>query len=118
MGIGSSIFLIAIGAIVRYAVTDTIDEVNLATVGLILMIAGAVGLVVSLFGPPPSRVAVTRHTLSQLTADTSVRRIASNTVGASAARIGSVKLGRVRPTRIRPAQVAQRARRSAEQSLA
>ena len=49
MGIGSSIFLIAVGAIVRYAVTDTLDEVNLATVGLILMIVGAVGLVVSLF---------------------------------------------------------------------
>jgi hypothetical protein len=49
VGIGTSLFLIAVGAIVRYAVTDTIDEVNLATVGLILMVVGAVGLVVSLF---------------------------------------------------------------------
>lgn len=37
------------GAILRYAVTDTISGVDLATIGLILMIAGIVGLVISLF---------------------------------------------------------------------
>jgi Flp pilus assembly protein protease CpaA len=38
-----------VGAILRYAVTDTISGVDLATIGLILMIAGIVGLVISLF---------------------------------------------------------------------
>jgi hypothetical protein len=47
--IGGSIFLVAVGAILRYAVTDTISGVDLATIGLILMIAGIVGLVISLF---------------------------------------------------------------------
>ncbi|HYI98320.1 MAG TPA: DUF6458 family protein [Thermoleophilaceae bacterium] len=49
MTIGSSIFLIAVGAILRYAVTDSISGVDLTTIGLILMIAGIVGLLISLF---------------------------------------------------------------------
>jgi Domain of unknown function (DUF6458) len=49
MTIGGSIFLVAVGAILRYAVTDSISGVNLATIGLILMIAGIVGLLISLF---------------------------------------------------------------------
>jgi hypothetical protein len=49
MGIGTSLFLIAAGAILRYAVTDTISGIDLTTVGLILMIVGIVGLVLSLF---------------------------------------------------------------------
>ncbi len=36
----------AIGAILRYAVNDNIDSVDLQTVGLILMIAGVVTFVV------------------------------------------------------------------------
>ena len=48
MGIGMSIFLIALGAILRYAITVTISGVELQTVGLILMIVGIIGLVVSL----------------------------------------------------------------------
>jgi energy-converting hydrogenase Eha subunit C len=48
MYIGLSLFLGALGAILRYAVADQIENVDLATVGLILMIAAAVGLVVSL----------------------------------------------------------------------
>jgi hypothetical protein len=43
-----SIFLIAAGAILRYAVTITISGVELQTVGLILMIVGIIGLVISL----------------------------------------------------------------------
>jgi hypothetical protein len=49
MTVGGSIFLIAVGAILRYAVTDSISGINLATVGLILMIAGIVGLLIGLF---------------------------------------------------------------------
>lgn len=48
MTIGTSIFLIAVGAILRYAVTASVSGINIATVGLILMIAGVVGLVLAL----------------------------------------------------------------------
>lgn len=61
MSIGASIFLIAVGAILRYAVTVSVSGVDIAVVGLILMIAGIIGLIASLFlltqqgrsGPPP-----------------------------------------------------------------
>ncbi len=46
MTMGSGLFLIAVGAILRYAVNDEWDAVNLETVGLILMIVGAIGFVV------------------------------------------------------------------------
>jgi Domain of unknown function (DUF6458) len=49
MAIGTSLFLIAVGAILRYAVSDSIESVDLTTVGLILMIVGIVGLVLGLF---------------------------------------------------------------------
>jgi hypothetical protein len=47
MGIGTSIFLIAVGAILRYAITTNVEGVDLDVVGLILMIVGAIGLVLS-----------------------------------------------------------------------
>jgi hypothetical protein len=49
MTVGASIFLIAVGAILKYAVTATVAGVDIQTVGLILMIAGVIGLVVGLF---------------------------------------------------------------------
>jgi Domain of unknown function (DUF6458) len=49
VSIGTSIFLIAAGAILRYAVTASVSGLSLATVGLILMLAGILGLVLSLF---------------------------------------------------------------------
>ncbi|MDX6607728.1 MAG: hypothetical protein QOD14_2268 [Solirubrobacterales bacterium] len=50
MTIGSSLFLIAAGAILRYAVTRaTWQAINIHTVGLILMIVGAVGLVLGIY---------------------------------------------------------------------
>jgi hypothetical protein len=49
MYIGGSLFLIAIGAILRWAVADTIDAIDLVMAGTILMVVGALGLVVSLF---------------------------------------------------------------------
>jgi hypothetical protein len=48
MTFGTSIFLIAVGAILRYAVTATVSGIDLVTVGLILMIVGIAGLVLSL----------------------------------------------------------------------
>jgi len=41
--------LIAVGAILRYAVTATVSGISVQTVGLILIIAGVLGLVLSLF---------------------------------------------------------------------
>jgi Domain of unknown function (DUF6458) len=49
MTIGTSIFLIAVGAILKYAVTASVAGIEIETVGLILMIAGAIGLVIGLF---------------------------------------------------------------------
>jgi hypothetical protein len=49
MGIGTSIFLIAVGAILKFAVTASVSGVKLDTVGLILMIVGIIGLLLSLF---------------------------------------------------------------------
>lgn len=49
MTIGGSIFLIALGAILYFAVTADIAGISISMVGLILMIAGIVGLVIGLF---------------------------------------------------------------------
>jgi hypothetical protein len=48
MGIGTGIFLIALGAILRYGVSDSINGIDLPVIGLILMIVGVLGLVLSL----------------------------------------------------------------------
>lgn len=48
MGIGTSIFLIAIGAILRFAVTATVSGVDIHTVGTVLLVVGVVGLLISL----------------------------------------------------------------------
>ena len=49
MGIGTSIFLIAIGAILYFAVNATVSGLEIATVGLILMIVGILGLIISIY---------------------------------------------------------------------
>ena len=48
MTIGISIFLIAVGAILRYATNFSVSDIEIDTVGLILMIAGIAGLVLAL----------------------------------------------------------------------
>ena len=48
MGIGTSIIVFAVGAILRFAVTASATGFNIQTIGLILMIVGAVGFVLSL----------------------------------------------------------------------
>ena len=49
MAIGTSLFLIAVGAILRYAVDATVAGLDIQTAGLILMIIGVIGLVIGLF---------------------------------------------------------------------
>jgi hypothetical protein len=65
MTIGTSLLLIAAGAILKYAVTAQVSGIDLQTVGVILMVVGAVGLVIGLFlltrgragdVPPPPNV--------------------------------------------------------------
>jgi len=48
MTIGTSILLIAIGAILKWAVTATISGFNIQTAGTVLLIVGIVGLILSL----------------------------------------------------------------------
>jgi hypothetical protein len=48
MSIGASVFLIAVGAILRFAVADTVDGIALGTIGVILMVAGGIGLLATL----------------------------------------------------------------------
>jgi hypothetical protein len=49
MTIGMSLFLIAVGAILRYAVETTVAGIDIQTAGLILMIIGVIGLAIGLF---------------------------------------------------------------------
>jgi hypothetical protein len=49
MGIGTSIFLIATGAILYFAVNADVSGLEISTVGLILMLVGVLGLIISMF---------------------------------------------------------------------
>jgi hypothetical protein len=58
--IGGSLFLIAVGAILAFAVTASVAGIDLQTVGWILMIIGVIGLILGLVmmnrarsAPPP-----------------------------------------------------------------
>jgi hypothetical protein len=48
MGIGVSLFLIAVGAILAWAVEVTASGIDINMVGIILMVVGGVGLLLSL----------------------------------------------------------------------
>ena len=68
MAIGTSLFLIAVGAILRFAVSDSIEGIDIPTIGLILMIVGIIGLLIGLFmmsqwnrGNSPDRRAADRR---------------------------------------------------------
>ena len=47
MGIGASVFLMAIGAILAFAVDVQANGFNINTIGIILMVAGAIGLLMT-----------------------------------------------------------------------
>ena len=55
MGIGVGIFLAAIGAILTFAVGDNVEGVNMGAIGVILMIAGAIGVLLELMLFAPRR---------------------------------------------------------------
>jgi len=48
MRIGASLFLIACGAILTFAVTKEVNGIDLSVIGVILMIVGAAGLLITL----------------------------------------------------------------------
>lgn len=65
MGIGASILLIAIGAILTFALNVQVGFLDLDVVGWVLMLAGVVGLIFTtvIWGPRRSRRVVTRDTV-------------------------------------------------------
>ncbi len=48
MSIGTSIFLFALGAILYFAVNASLAGIEIQTIGVILMVVGVIGLVISL----------------------------------------------------------------------
>jgi membrane protein implicated in regulation of membrane protease activity len=64
MGIGVGLFLVAIGAVLTFAVDATVSGVNIHTVGVILMIVGILGIVIDLaiFAPRRRTVSTTQTT--------------------------------------------------------
>ncbi|WUJ68409.1 DUF6458 family protein [Kribbella soli] len=55
MGIGAGIFLLAVGGVLAFGVSDRISGVDLTMIGYILMGAGALGLVLTIFLTSRSR---------------------------------------------------------------
>ena len=67
MGIGVSLILIAAGAILTWAVNATVSGLNIHTIGVILMVVGAIGLVLSLmFWSSWGGVGATRRTTTTI----------------------------------------------------
>ena len=67
MGIGFSIFLLAVGAILTFAVHATVAGIDIRVVGIILMAAGALGLVLTMvvFTPRRTRSVTATHTVDE-----------------------------------------------------
>jgi len=71
VGIGASVFLIALGAILTFAVHASVSGIAIHTVGVILMIAGALGLIVTLtIFAPRRRAALYERTTTTRTTPT------------------------------------------------
>ena len=63
MGIGVSVFIIAVGAILAFAVERSVEGVDINTIGVILMVVGAIGLAwtAMIWGPRTRRTVVEEH---------------------------------------------------------
>jgi len=48
MGIGVSVFLLALGAILAFAVHASVNGLDINTIGVILMVCGAIGLAMTM----------------------------------------------------------------------
>jgi uncharacterized iron-regulated membrane protein len=69
MTIATSIILMILGAILRFAVTGDIGGIDLQIVGVILMIGGALGLVLGLVLMQRRRVVATRRVVTDVVDD-------------------------------------------------
>lgn len=60
MGIGVSVFIMAVGAVLAFAVEKSVEGVDINAVGVILMVIGAIGLITSMiiWGPRTRRTVV------------------------------------------------------------
>lgn len=77
MRIGSSIFLIALGAILAFAIQAQVSFVDITLVGYILMAVGVIGLIASLLLAAPrrqNRVSKSRSLVDPATGETVTRR--------------------------------------------
>jgi hypothetical protein len=63
MGIGAGLFLVALGAVLTFAVHASLSGVSIQTIGVILMIVGAAGLLLDLVIFAPRRRSVDRTRL-------------------------------------------------------
>jgi hypothetical protein len=67
MGLGVSLFVIAVGAILTWAVNASVSGLELNTIGVILMIVGVVGLVLSIiFWSSWGGIAGSRRTITHV----------------------------------------------------
>jgi Domain of unknown function (DUF6458) len=81
MGIGVSVLLLAVGAILAFAVHATVAGLDIHVVGWILMGAGLLGLIVSLFMFAPRRTRIVTETApAPVTDDSTVVRTTRNDV--------------------------------------
>lgn len=80
MKLGTSIALIVIGAVLSFAITDSIAGVDLTMVGYICMAGGALGLVLVLLMNNRSRVSETRTAADPATGERVTRRETTDTV--------------------------------------
>jgi Domain of unknown function (DUF6458) len=55
MGIGASVFLMAVGAILAFAVHATVSGIDVQVIGFILIAAGVIGLALTLIVFAPRR---------------------------------------------------------------
>lgn len=72
MGIGAGIFLIAVGAVLAFAVHASVSGIDVQTVGIILMVVGALGIVLDLVLFAPRRRAVVAPPRTVITRDDGV----------------------------------------------
>jgi ABC-type amino acid transport system permease subunit len=78
MGVGTSIVLIAVGAILRFAVSVS-GGFNLHSIGLILMIVGALSLILSLIADSVLAAALRGSVASTATAQTATSKKGAGT---------------------------------------
>ena len=94
MGIGTSVFLLAVGAVLTWAVHATVQGLDLHVLGVILMVVGAIGLAVSLLAV--RRAYVADDVLVEPVARRRVLRRAVDEAAVRPRRTGGRRRGRLR----------------------